>query len=186
MVINAPPGDALIDPLRLILGKSRVRGAADADVFAGLAPGASTVLGSGEGGGTGDGGSVLRLGGPWHFYREFWQAHGLTVLSSIDLHEVGPVNGESPVRIPLRVSNPTSSERRLTVTATAPAGWHVEPSPAIVDVPANGHVEFESSVTGTRLPEGGRVTVTYGLGNGAPPLSVDIVVTPSGNPLPRP
>ena len=186
MVINAPPGDALIDPLRLILGKSRVRGPADADVFAGLAPGASTALGSGEGGGTGDGSSSLRLGGPWRFYRDFWQAHRLTVLSSIDLHEVGPVGGESPVRIPLMVSNPTGREQRVTVTATAPAGWHVEPSPAIVVVPANGHVEFGSSVTGTRLPEGGRVTVAYTLGNGAPPLSVDIVVTPSGNPLPRP
>ncbi len=186
MVINAPPGDALIDPLRLILGKSRVGGPADADVFAGLAPGGPTALGSGEGGGTGDGSSSLRLGGPWRFYRDFWQAHRLTVLSSIDLHQVGPVSGEAPVRIPLMVSNPTGREQRLTVTATAQAGWHVEPSPAIVVVPANGHVEFGSSVTGTRLPEGGRVTVTYTLGNGAPPLSVEIVVTPSGNPLPRP
>jgi hypothetical protein len=189
MLINAPPGDALIDPFRLILGKTLVGGPRDADVFAGLEP---------RGGGYGQGGRAdgrdgepsLQLGGPWRFYHQFWTSHGLSSLAAIDLHEIGPVSGEATVRVPLVAVNPTSHDIRVTVTATAPAGWRVDPSSAVFVVPANDEVAFGSGVTGRRVPESGKVDVSYALGSGAAgsasPLAVTIVVTPSGNPLPRP
>ena len=91
LLLHAAPGDALIDPLRLLRGKSLVGGAVDGDVFEGVtaapiafapAPGYRPVTATAP---------TLAIGGPWRFYRAFWQAHGLDALARIDLHEIGPV-----------------------------------------------------------------------------------------------
>lgn len=190
MLIHAPPGDALIDPLRFIRGKSLVGGTPGGDVFEGVtvtpvafarAPGYHAETTSTIG---------LELGGPWHFYRQFWRAHGLEALEGIDLHEIGPVGGGARVRVPLVVTNTTSGLQQVTVTTQLPNGWREEPRPPFVLVPANGKVEFGSGLIGQPPPTGTAVDITYSVGGGAAgnvaPVKVRIVFRPGGNPLPSP
>lgn len=186
MLTHAAPGDALVDPFRLMLGKSVVESAPDADVFAGIPARPLAFAPASRLPDTGTDVPSIALGGPWRFYRRFWRAHGLAALAAIDLHDVGPISGSGELRVPLVVTNPTGGEQRLTVTATAPDGWRAEPPRTLVVVPAGGEVELGSRVTGVPLPRGGQVEVSYGLeGGSGGPVTVRIVVTPSGNPLPQ-
>jgi LmbE family N-acetylglucosaminyl deacetylase len=188
MLTQAPPGDALLDPFRLLLGKSLTGGSATGDMFEGIgqqpasvarAPGTDTQARLE---------TSIALGGPWRFYRRFWRAHGLDVLSAIDLHDIGPVGGGG-IRVPLVAVNPSDQERRFTVSARLPEGWREEPRDTVVVVASKGEVEFTSSLVGRPAPTGGVVEVTYsasadGVGS-VPSLTVRIVLAPSGNPLPR-
>ncbi len=188
LLIHAAPGDALIDPLRLIRGKSLVGGSIGADVFDGIAaapipfvpaPGYRPVTASAP---------TLAMGGPWRFYRAFWQAHGLDALTGIDLHEIGPVGSGAVVRVPLTISNPTDAPIEVTVTAQLPTGWREEPRATAFVVPANGEVQFGDGLVGHAPPTGNVVHITYQLGGGNAgnvPLGVDIVFHPGGNPLPQ-
>jgi hypothetical protein len=134
-------------------------------------------------------GITISLGGPWSFYRRFWQAHGLDMLTSIDLQDVGPVSAGSDVRIPLLIANGTDTEQRVSVKATLPHGWREKRrSFESVIVPARGDAEFASLLIAGPSATGGAVTVSYALEGGvsqAPPLTVRIVVRPGGNPLPQ-
>ncbi len=187
MLTQAPPGDALIEPLRFVRGKSHVGGSPTGDVFEsvtndsisfvpqpGYRPETAAVL-------------AIALGGPWHFYRRFWQAHGLGRSSSIDLHDVGPVSGGSEVRIPLALTNPTTSDRLVSVKTTLPDGWREQPRDFdSVLVPARSEAEIWSVVVGPPASRAGSVTVSYSItGVTAPPLTVRAVVRPGGNPLPQ-
>ena len=105
MLTNAPPGDALIEPLRFIRGKSHVGGTPTGDVFESIGPGDVAFMPPPGYRAAKPSGVTISLGGPWSFYRRFWQAHGLDMLTSIDLHDVGPVSTGSDVRIPLLIGN---------------------------------------------------------------------------------
>ena len=78
---------------------------------------AAARISSGDGDGAGH-----RAWRPVELLRRFWQAHGLDVLTSIDLHEVGPVSAGTEVRIPLVMTNPTTSDQRVSVKTTLPRG----------------------------------------------------------------
>ena len=65
----------------------------------------------------------MELGGPWSFYRDFWQAHGLSQLNDL-LSEIG-VNvfpGER-IQIPVLVRNDSNSEVTVAISARIPQGW---------------------------------------------------------------
>jgi hypothetical protein len=134
-------------------------------------------------------GVTIALGGPWSFYRRFWQAHGLDMLTSIDLHDVGPVSAGSDVRIPLLIANGTDSEQRVSVKATLPQGWREKGRFfESVIVPARSDAEFASVLVAGPSTTSGAVNVSYALEGGAAqarPVTVRIVVRPGGNPLPQ-
>jgi LmbE family N-acetylglucosaminyl deacetylase len=189
MLTNAPPGDALIEPLRFIRGKSHVGGASTGDVFESIEagdlafmppPGYRPVASSGV---------TIALGGPWRFYRRFWQAHGLDTLTSIDLHDVGPVSAGSDVRIPLVIANESDTEQRVSVKATLPQGWREKgPFFETVLVPAKSDAEFASVLVAGPSATGGAAKLSYalqGAASQATPLMVRVVVRPGGNPLPQ-
>jgi LmbE family N-acetylglucosaminyl deacetylase len=184
MVTEAPPGDALLNPLRFIRGRSLVGGNPIGDVFEGVAaaPAAFDAPRPNRDGTTG--GVALGLGGPWAFYHRFWQAHGIAELGAIDLHEIGPVNGGATVRVPLIVVNHTSATQQVSVTSRLPEGWREQPRPATLTVQAHDEVEFTSGLIVQTPAKGGAVDVVYELA-GAAPLTVRLVVTPGGNPLPQ-
>jgi len=188
MLTNAPPGDALIEPLRLIRGKSLVGGSATGDVFEAVAAGTVPYAAPPGFRPAAAGGVTLSLGGPWSFYRRFWQAHGLEILTSIDLHDVGPVSAGGDLRIPLLITNTTENEQRVSVSATLPQGWQERPRffDAVV-VPANSDAEFASVLVAGPEAAGGVVTISYALeGVSSPtPLTVRMVVKAGGNPLPQ-
>ena len=188
MLTNAPPGDALIEPLRLVRGKSLVGGSPTGDVFEAVAAGTVPYAAPPGFRPAAAGGVTLSLGGPWSFYRRFWQAHGLEILTSIDLLDVGPVSAGDDLRIPLLITNATENEQRVSVSATLPQGWQEKPRffDAVV-VPANSDAEFASVLVAGPEAAGGVVTVSYALeGVASPtPLTVRMVVKAGGNPLPQ-
>jgi LmbE family N-acetylglucosaminyl deacetylase len=189
MLTNAPPGDALIEPLRFIRGKSHVGGTPTGDIFESIGPGDVTFMQPPGYRAAKPSGVTISLGGPWSFYRRFWQAHGLDMLTSIDLHDIGPVSTGSDVRIPLLIGNSTDTEQRVSVRATLPQGWREKGRFfESVIVPAGGDAEFASVLIAGPSTTGGAINVSYALEGGAaqaPPLTVRVVVRPGGNPLPQ-
>jgi len=189
MLTNAPPGDALIDPLRFIRGKSHVGGTPTGDVFESIAPVDVAFTPPPGYRPTTPSGITIALGGPWSFYRRFWQAHGLDMLTSIDLHDVGPVSACSEVRIPIVITNPTEGDQRVSVKATLPPGWREKGRFfESVMVPARGDAEFASLLIPGPPTAGNAVSVSYAVEGAAlqpPPLTVRVVVRPGGNPLPQ-
>lgn len=187
MLLHAPPGDALLDPLRLALGKSAVGSAVSGDVFQGVFPGAIEFSPVSHAAPPKASGVQLELGGPWRFYHAFWRSHGLGEMPAMDLHDFGPTRDGGEVRVPLVVTNGTSSEERVAVTATFPAGWTEHPRPAVVVVPANGFVELTSSLTVHAPPAGDTATATFQIAGAAKaaPLAIRIYFQPRGNSLPQ-
>jgi LmbE family N-acetylglucosaminyl deacetylase len=187
MLTNAPPGDALIEPLRFIRGKSHVGGSPKGDVFESIAAGDVAYVP--PPGYRPSSGSGVALGGPWTFYRRFWQAHGLDVLTSIDLHDIGAVSAGSEVRIPLLIANHSDTEQRLSLKATLPQGWREKTrSFETVLVPAKSDAEITSVLVAGPSTTGGDVKVSYAIegGTGQPtPLTVRVIVRAGGNPLPQ-
>jgi LmbE family N-acetylglucosaminyl deacetylase len=189
MLTNAAPGDALIEPLRFIRGKSHVGGAPTGDVFESISPGELPYMAPPGYRSANGGGVTIALGGPWSFYRRFWQAHGLDQLTSIDLRDVGPVSASIDVRIPLLITNGSDAEQRLSVKAALPDGWREKGRFfETVVVPANSDAEFASVLVAGPSTTGGAVNVSYaleGAGVASTPLTVRVVVRPGGNPLPQ-
>jgi LmbE family N-acetylglucosaminyl deacetylase len=186
---NAPPGDALIEPLRLIRGKSHVGGTETGDMFESIAPGEVAFMAAPGYRPAAAGSVTIALGGPWSFYRRFWQAHGLDTLSSIDLHDVGPVSAGSEVRIPLVITNRTNAEQRVGLKTTLPQGWQERKRFFdTVVVAANEQAEFTTVLVAGPSTTGGTVNVSFALDGAAsatPPVTVRVVVRPGGNPLPQ-
>ena len=54
---------------------------------------------------------ALELGGPWAFYRSFWQAHGIEHLAKLYAPEAQVVAGEK-LWVPLIIRNDTDSSQR--------------------------------------------------------------------------
>ena len=139
-------GDALIEPLRLVRAKSDVGGTAEGDIFEGITP-APIPLVRWPREQAARPALALRVGGPWQFYRDFWQAHALPALTMSADGLIGPVDQDEPVSIPLLVINGTDRDAEVQVGAALPQGWHEGPRSATVLVAAGAQVEIVSVVT---------------------------------------
>lgn len=129
-------------PVLLISGKSLVQGSTTGDILQGVSdksipfapvPGYKPEERPGL---------SMELGGPWAFYRRFWQAHGLSQLAGL-LPDVG-VNvfpGER-VQIPLLIHNGSDSDATVTLQAKAPPGWSEVTGGGAYLVPARQSVEL--------------------------------------------
>ena len=129
---SADKADWVRDPVRFILGRSLVGGAATDDVAAGVVPGGIPfqrppgyiVPKHAQ--------PVMELGDPWHFYRLFWQAHGLDSLFGLVPYEISLTRG-TDLNIPLVIDNPLDTPIEVNLSVRAPEGWKVMPvSPAHV------------------------------------------------------
>ena len=128
-------------PVLLIAGKSHVEGASTGDVLAGItekpiafapSPGYKPAPRSGV---------SMELGGPWAFYRVFWQAHGLDHLSGLlPDNGVNVFPGER-IQIPILVHNDSDSDATVTVNANPPTGWTEASGGGAYLVPARQSVE---------------------------------------------
>jgi hypothetical protein len=111
------------DPLRLVLGKSRVGGDVGGDVFQNVGqPAAPPPPRTAPP--RAPAGVSLALGGPWAFYPEFWRAHGLERLGELARNEIA-VPGGGRLYVPLLVKNggPDGSEVLLRLAQPLPTGW---------------------------------------------------------------
>jgi hypothetical protein len=66
----------------------------------------------------------VELGGSWHFYRQFWPAHGLDHLAKLVQPEMMARYGSS-IHIPLIVENPLNDRISMQFDVHVPDGWTV-------------------------------------------------------------
>jgi len=130
------------EPTRFILGKSLVPSGVTDDVFAGVvaagipfhrAPGYEAPALHGP---------VIEVGGPWHFYKQFWQAHGIEHVGKLIPNELSIATG-GMLRIPLIVENPGDEALDVKFAVKAPAGWKVMP---VSDARVAPHTQYFLSV----------------------------------------
>ncbi len=123
----------LMKPSRFILGKSLVGGLATDDVFTGIvaqgisyrrSPGFTLHDYSTP---------VMELGGPWAFYRQFWQAHGLDHLSTLIPAEL-TIQVGTTLSIPLIIENPLDNPIDVRFKTQAPEGWKLVDPPTSVSI----------------------------------------------------
>jgi len=109
---------------RLIFGKAVVPCSPTGDVFEGTAgPPARFVRVRGFAPESRTGVTVA-LGGAFAFYRSFWPAHGIERIAPLARSEL-EVTAGSYLSVPLELSNATSKEVEISLSASAPAGWEV-------------------------------------------------------------
>jgi len=129
-IMNDPNTGWWGDPSTLIFAKSVVGGAATDGVFSHVeekpANPATQVVASCSGGAPNAGEAGVELGGPWHFYKDFYPAHGLCGLKVAKEPEIGVKAGTTLI-IPLVVRHDALKPAQLSVTVNLPAGWKAGP-----------------------------------------------------------
>ena len=106
-------------PDQFIFGKSLVKSSTTGDLFEGVIPGGIPYQAAPGFIPQKHSQSVLELGGPWHFYRMFWQAHGLEHLANLVPPEI-EVAYPSGLTIPLRIENPGADKLEVRVSVDLP------------------------------------------------------------------
>jgi hypothetical protein len=110
-------------PVHFIFGKSYVPSSTTGDLFEGVKPG-GVAYRPVEFSARKLTAPSMELGGPWHFYRNFWRAHDLEHLANL----LGPeimVQRQSYFTIPVRIENPTEATINANVSVQIPEGWSV-------------------------------------------------------------
>ena len=110
-------------PVRLIFGKSLVGGTTTGDILESVSPGAigfapvrGFQIAAHEG-------LSLELGGPWHFYRDFWKAHDIEHLAQLLPKPEVSMQAGATLHIPLLIFNDSIEPAEVTLSAVLPPGW---------------------------------------------------------------
>ncbi len=139
-------------PVLFVFGKSYVDSSATADLFTGVEP--TGISYRRPPGFVAQPPVTLRmeLGGPWHFYRQFWQAHGTPDLAHLVSPEI-MAKYSSPLVIPILLENPAGQPVTTTFSVALPNGWSFRrPLPSSISVPAHQTVSLPLEVK-TSAPE---------------------------------
>ncbi|MGH9327137.1 MAG: PIG-L family deacetylase [Terriglobia bacterium] len=143
-------------PVDLIFGKSLVGGSVTGDVFEGVVPGPipfAPVRGYQPETHTG---LSLELAGQFAYYREFWAAHNIERIASLEpVQEFGVIpGGELPV--PLLMHDYTDSAVQIDLTVDLPPGWTEVNGSGQYPVAARDQypVEFRVAAPPKGTPEG--------------------------------
>lgn len=124
-------------PVLLIQGKSLVQNSVTGDVFDGIKPEAIPFSAAPGYKASAHAGVWAELGGPWSFYRDFWQAHGLEQLPGLlNENAVDVLPGER-LHIPVLLHNDSDSDATIAVSAAAPPGWIEASGAGTYEVPAH-------------------------------------------------
>jgi hypothetical protein len=136
----------LSEPVRLVLGKSLVKGTTTGDVFEGITPGpVPYARARGYEPGTPRQGLSMELGGPWSYYHVFWQAHNLDHLAQFLAPETALGGTDNTVWVPLLIHNDTDTPTEVTLRSALPSGWIQKSAPTIYPVAA--HETYPVSLT---------------------------------------
>ncbi len=90
------------------------------------------------------------LGGAYAFYRSFWPAHGIERIAALATSGL-EVTAGSYLPVPLQLSNATSHEVEITLSAVAPQGWEVSGG-GVYRVPANTVLPVQTFARTAREP----------------------------------
>jgi len=161
-------------PVLFVFGKSLVKSSIIGDLFEG-------VIAGGVPYGAAPGyiaprlnGAVVELGGPWKFYAEFWQAHGLETLPGLIDPEIQAKPANHFV-IPVLVQNPTGAALPAKMAIELPEGWtfvRQPPSPFTVDAGSEYSYIFEVKTASTQ--KGWKFITIKAEGGGQPLGSIRI------------
>ena len=126
------------DPSTLIFGKSVVGGSATDPVFSHIDE--TPVNPASQAATSCDSGKKLELprmelGGPWHFYRNFYPEHGLCHLKIAATPEIG-VKAGSTLVVPLVIFHDAARTAHLNLTVKLPEGWKAGPGDLKFALPA--------------------------------------------------
>lgn len=173
-------------PVLLIAGKSLVPGDVTADVFAGIKPGAVEYAGHPGYKPAQRSGLSAELGGPWSFYRSFWQVHGLTSLPGLLLENGIDVFPGERVYVPILLHNDTGTDATFHVTADMPADWSELSGAGSYDVPAHDTVPlYIRAKTAGGTSKDPQKLLIHAEAPGANPQPINIVVYPDRSALPQ-
>jgi LmbE family N-acetylglucosaminyl deacetylase len=108
-------------PVHLLLGKSLVKTTVTGDPFEGTTPNSIAYAGPPAFQAENKERSYLELGGPFAFYRSFWQTHKLPILENLLPAQV-EVGAGSILHIPLVIHS--VSGQTVGLKLSLPEGWH--------------------------------------------------------------
>lgn len=165
-------------PVRFIFGKSLVGGNASSDIFEGITS-APIPYARSRGYESAASGVTLELGGPWAFYRTFWQAHGIEHLGKLFSPEAQVAPGET-LWVPLIIANDTDGEKQVTLHSTLPAGWSEKPNATVYTVSPHDSYPIQLTISSSATQKGTWQTLTWaadsgGQSVGTVTLRVDVV-----------
>ena len=165
-------------PVRFIFGKSLVGGNATSDIFEGITS-AAIPYARPRGYESPASGVALELGGPWAFYRTFWQAHGIEHIAKLFSPEAQVTPGET-LWVPLIIRNDTDTEKQVTLHSTLPAGWSEKPTATIYRVGPHDSYPIQLTISSSATQKGTWQTLTWnaeagGQSMGSVALRVDVV-----------
>lgn len=165
-------------PVRFIFGKSLVGGNVTSDIFEGITSAAIPYTRP-RGYEPTAPGVTLELGGPWAFYRTFWQAHGIEHLGKLFSPEAQVAPGES-LWVPLLIRNDTDREKQVTLHSTLPAGWSEKPNATVYTVAPHDSYPIQLTISSSAIQKGTWQTLTWtgdsdGQNVGTATLRVDVV-----------
>jgi LmbE family N-acetylglucosaminyl deacetylase len=128
----------LTTPTQFILGKSLVPCGVTDDVFTGIVPAGIPFRRAPGYAAPEISAPTIEIGGAWHFYKEWWQAHGIEHLAKLIPAEVTiPVGGS--LSIPLIIDNPLDKTINVTFQVHSPDGWTVSP---VTDTAVNAQTQY--------------------------------------------
>jgi LmbE family N-acetylglucosaminyl deacetylase len=173
-------------PELLIMGKSLVQGSITGDIFEGITgkpapfspvPGYKPVERSGL---------SMELGGPWAFYRVFWQAHGLSQLSGL-LPDIGVnVLPAERVQIPVLIHNDGDSDATVNLAPDVSSGWAEVSGAGAYLVPSHQSVEcYVKAKTSAATRNEPQMLMIHADASGARIESITITVHPDRAALPQ-
>ena len=116
-------------PDQFILGKSLVPAAPLGDVMEGVDKPLLTPVRS-ETEEAQAPGVTLQLGGPWHFYQQFYAAHRLNSLKSLVPAETS-LGTDRQLWVPLLLQNTSATAQDVTITSKVPAAWKQYTGPGL-------------------------------------------------------
>jgi LmbE family N-acetylglucosaminyl deacetylase len=112
-------------PSRFVFGKAHVDANVTGDVFAAIKPDSIAYVPPPGYRVAALTSPTLELGGPWHFYRQFLQAHGMKRLVNLTPPEV-EAGVSTRVSVPLLIVNPGGEALRGKISVDLPSGWTLE------------------------------------------------------------
>jgi hypothetical protein len=118
-------------PEYLVLGKSLVKSAIDADVFAGVEDKPAAYSPPAHAPEPAPSGITFTLGGPWSFYQQFYRVHDLASLSHLVTPPQTALSSERQLWVPLLLRNDTAMPQDITVHQDLPEGWNSVNPPGV-------------------------------------------------------
>jgi LmbE family N-acetylglucosaminyl deacetylase len=175
-------------PEYLILGKSLVSSAVDADVFAGIDDNPAAYAPPTPEPEPASPGITLTLGGPWSFYQQFYRAHGLGSLAGLITPPQTALGSDRQLWVPLLFGNHTASPQDVTVRQDLPAGWTAVNPPGAYHLDPGGAWPvqlFFTAPPGTAEPAPPQLLRWTAVSQGQPVASAELSVYPEYNGVPQ-